>query len=216
MRISRGGIAVVAGSSAAVLVPPLWFSVRGMPRTATDEMSAAALSEINWEAPLTSPEVDAQISRYLFGGYTALSALALAGGVAVGMRTFDTSAALEAVEKEGGKKPTVEAEALAMRTAVRALGWGTALSVGAAVAGVLTAKFIIGIDSIAEFGQACDRALQPVNKTMQDQGRWVHARAASLEASGRVLGRWIGAPGCGTESPRAGCEIAERAGDGGS
>jgi len=199
MKVTRGGVAVVAGSAAAVLVPPLWFSIRGSPKKLPEGDATPEWADIDWEAPLASPEMDARISRYMFGSYAAISTLSLAGGVALGMRTFDTSAAVELIEKEGGKKPTIEAEAQAMRAAVRALGWGTALSFGVAAAGVLTAKYIIGIETIAEFGRACDAALQPVNEAMQARGRWVHGKAVGMEASGRALGRWLGAPEYGAD-----------------
>jgi hypothetical protein len=211
MKVTRGGVAVVAGSAAAVLIPPLWFSIRGSPQKLPEGDTTPEWADVDWEAPLASPEVDARISRYMFGGYAGVSAVSLAGGVALGMRTFDTSGALETLEKEGGKRPTLEAEAQAMRAAVRALGWGTALSFGLAAAGVLTAKYVIGIESIAEFGRACDRALQPVNGAMQARGRWVHDKAAQMEASGRALGRWLGAPEYGDDGRVARGDPRERA-----
>jgi hypothetical protein len=193
MKISRGGVAVVAGSAAAVLLPPLWFNIRGAPAKPS-ESEEPTWADLDWDEPLASPEMDARVARYFFVGYGAISAMALASGVAFGIKNFDTSAALEALEKEGGKKPTVEAEALAMRTAAKALGWGTVLSFGAAIASVLTVKYVIGFETVAEFGRGCDRALQPVNKSLQARGRWLHAKVGTFEASGRSLGRWLGAP----------------------
>jgi len=193
MKMTRGGVAVVAGSAAAVLLPPIWFNIRGAPAKLS-ESDEPMWEDIDWDEPLASPEMDARVARYFFVGYGAVSAMALASGVAVGIRNFDTSAALEGLEKEVGTKPTAETEALAMRTAAKAFGWGTALSFGMAIASVLTVKYVIGFETVAEFGRGCDRALQPVNKSLQARGRWLHAKAGALEASGRSLGRWLGAP----------------------
>lgn len=196
MRISRDGLILTGASVVAVVGPSVWLGVRGAakPKPLGDDDWP---QQIDWDAPLTP--ADARVSRLFFAGYAAVSALALAGGVALGMRTFDTSAALDVLEKSGEKPPTAQAEALAMRTAARALGWGTALSLGSAAAAVLGARYGLGFETPSDFGAAADVALQPVARAMQVQGEWVHAKAGALERWGRAFGQWIGAPAHGDE-----------------
>lgn len=67
------------------------------------------------------------------------SVVSLGGGVLVGMRSFESSAAMEALDKM--EKPTAQAEALAARIAGRAFAWGTAVSIGTAALTVLAMRY---------------------------------------------------------------------------
>lgn len=194
MRVSPSGLAVAGVSVAAVVVPPLWFGWRGAPKApSSEDEPPSSFSQIDWDAPLASPEVEARVSRVFFAGYAAACAFSLAGGVAFGIKSFDTTAAEEALAKVG-EKPSPQVEAHAMRSAVRALGWGTVLAVGTAAVSVLTVRYALGLESAAEFGAAADATLQPVNRALLQQGRWVHVRAGEMERAGSAIGRWLGAP----------------------
>lgn len=71
------------------------------------------------------------------------SVVSLGGGVLVGMRSFENSAAMEALDKM--EKPTAQAEALAARVAGRAFAWGTAVSIGTAALTVLATRYALQV-----------------------------------------------------------------------
>ena len=89
---------------------------------------ASAEESINWEELLAAPATDVSpnVKYLLFGGYAIAGGLSLSGGILLGMRSFESSDAKAALDKF--EKPTVAAERLAMQTAIRAFGWGTAVA----------------------------------------------------------------------------------------
>lgn len=136
-----------------------------------------------WEsAQQPMPPEATQVSPYsfalFFGAYTAIGGLALSGGVIAGMRSFEGSVAYEALDKL--EKPTPKAEAQAMRMAVRALGWGTALAVGSAGLALVGLRQTFGIRSAREFGDAVRATLQPADD-------WLRASADSADSLVRTL-----------------------------
>lgn len=93
-----------------------------------------------WQALVNEPakQGEAGVPKLYMAAYGTVCALALGGGALAGSRSFEDTAAFEALDKL--EKPTVAAERQAMRLATRAFGIATGLCAGSAVAAVMCAR----------------------------------------------------------------------------
>ena len=132
---------------------------------------------------------ESRLSVAAFGTIVGAGSLALLGGVAVGLNTYDKDAAIEAVK---GEKPTAAAEALAMRAATRALAYGTALALGGAVASVVAARYVLHLESIDDVRSGAQASLEPVHGWLHVKGRQFESFGDSLQDLGRRAGAWLG------------------------
>ena len=96
--------------------------------SATIESYAATIDRMSKEGP-PEPQPSATMSYVLMMSYCGVCALSLAGGAIAGSRAFESSTAIEALDKL--PKATAASEAQAMKYAVRAFGLGTAVSIAA-------------------------------------------------------------------------------------
>jgi hypothetical protein len=127
-------------------------------------------------------------------GWGTISAMALGSGAMVGYRSFEGSAAYEALDKL--EKPTPSSEAQASRMAVRAFGWGTALAFGSAALAVLAVR-AMGVHTAADVGTSVRAALGPVDAWLRSFGDRLHGIAntsqTALDGVGdSVSERWQG------------------------
>ena len=102
---------------------------------AADERVLKALSDAFEAAqqPLSAEEqlgLTSVAATIIGGSYVTIGGLALGGGIVMGMRSFEETAAFEVLEKM--EKPTAAAEAQAMKLASRSFGLATLLTVGSA------------------------------------------------------------------------------------
>ena len=102
---------------------------------AADERVLKALSDAFEAAqqPLSAEEqlgLTSVAATIIGGSYVTIGGLALGGGIVMGMRSFEETAAFEVLEKM--EKPTPAAEAQAMKLASRSFGLATLLTVGSA------------------------------------------------------------------------------------
>jgi len=157
---------------------------------AADERLLQQLAEA-WESAQHPMPAEAQQSlrvpfALIAGSYVTIGGLALGGGVIMGMRSFENTAAFEALEKMD--KPTAAAEAQAMRLATRALGWGTLLTVGSASLAVATACYAFDVRSAADFGGQMRVKLAPANDWLSDASQ--SANAAGMRFNRAVVSAW--------------------------
>ena len=157
---------------------------------AADDRILKQLAEA-WEAAQQPMSAEAQQSirlpiALITGSYVTIGGLALGGGIVMGFRAFEGTAAFEALDKM--EKPTPAAEAQAMRMATRALGWGTLLTFGSAAVAVVAARYAFDVKSAAEFGSAMRVALSPANDWLQETSQ--SANAVGMRFNSAVAGAW--------------------------
>ena len=153
---------------------------------ASDERVLKALSDA-WEAAQQPLSEDAQrgltstAATIIGGSYVTIGGLALGGGIVMGMRSFEDTAAFEVLEKM--ERPTAAAEAHAMKLTSRAFGLASLLTVGSAVSAVLVTRYVFNVRSAADFGRAMKVALSPANN-------WLHATSEQANAVGKGFNSW--------------------------
>ena len=152
---------------------------------AADERVLKALSDAFEAAqqPLSADEqrgLTSVAATIIGGSYVTIGGLALGGGIVMGMRSFEDTAAFEVLEKM--EKPTAAAEAHAMKLATRSFGLATLLTFGSAAAAVLTARYVFDVRSAADFGRSMRTVLSPANN-------WLHATSEGANAVGTRFNR---------------------------
>ena len=103
----------------------------------------------------------------------SVSAMALGSGALLGYRSFEGTAAFEALDKLD--KPTAASEAQASRMAMRAFGWGTALAFGSAAACVLFARTVLGLRTATDVHTAAHATLDPLDRWLHRRGKWLES-----------------------------------------
>ncbi|KAL1530512.1 hypothetical protein AB1Y20_001413 [Prymnesium parvum] len=147
------------------------------------------------EAQKSAPqEQRTSLSFFLMTGYCGVCALSLAGGAVAGSRSFESSAAHEALDKLPAATAVTEAQA--MKYAVRALGLGTALCVGSAVVSVGIIRWVLDIRTMADVHIAARRTLGPFDQ-------WLRANGSRIENAGKRMGAMV--PDVGLWTRRALC-----------
>lgn len=122
------------------------------------------------------------LSFILMTGYCGLAGLSLVGGAVIGSRSFENSAAYEALEALPAATPASEAQA--MKYAVRAFGWGTALCMGTSLGCICFARTFLGIRTMEDVRLTAQARLHPLDQ-------WLRVTGTRIEHVGRLMGAAI-------------------------
>lgn len=156
-------------------------------RESEDDVVESYVASLESSSP-SAQQASSTLSSVLMASYCGICGLSLVGGAVVGGRSFESSAAHEALDKLPAA--TASSEALAMKYAVRALGLGTALCMGTAICGVVFMRNVLEIRTMADVQSSARRTLEPFELWLRHNGRRIEAISNRMGSSLPDLGAW--------------------------